>query len=86
MQPAEQGAEVAGRLPRIGVRQQDHRLVQGKDQGQERRGHAPVQRGRHAALAVTGVVSHERAERLGRTPAAVFVNGLIDGDLAGLAG
>ena len=54
-----------------------------------------MQRGRHAALAVTGVVGHERAERLGRTPAAVLINGLINelinglpglGGLAGLAG
>jgi hypothetical protein len=35
-----------------------------------------VPRGRHAALAVSGVMGHERAERLGRTPAGVFIDGL----------
>jgi hypothetical protein len=87
VQAAEQRAEVTGRLPGIGVREHDQRLVQRDDQGQEGRGQAPVACGRHPALAVTGVVGHVRPQRLGRPASAVLIdgglvdNGLVDGGL-----
>ena len=50
----------------IGVSQQDQRLVQREDQGQERRRQAPVPGGRHPPLAVACVPGHVRAQRPGR--------------------
>ena len=81
VQAAEQRSEVAGRLPGIGVSQHDQRLVQGDDQGQERGRQAPVPRGRHAALAVAGVVGYVRAQRPGRPAAAVLIDDLLIDDL-----
>lgn len=82
VQAAEQRAEVTRPLPGIGMSEHDQRLVQRDDQGQEGRRQAPVARGRHPALAVTGVVGYVRPQRLGRPTAAVLVDdGLVDGGL-----
>jgi hypothetical protein len=74
VQAAKQGAELAGRLPGVGMRHDGERLVQRDDQGQVGRRQAPVPGGRHAALPVAGVGGHVAAQRLSRYVAAVLVH------------
>ena len=49
---------------RVRVGRDGERLVQREDQGQVRRGQAPVTAGRHPALPVPGVPGHVAAQRL----------------------
>ena len=74
VQAAEQGAELAGRLPGIGMRLDRERLVQREDQRQVGRRQAPVPGRRHPALPVAGVPGHVAAQRSGGDVAAVLVN------------
>ena len=77
VQAAEQGTELAGRLPGIGMRRDDERLVQGEDQRQVGRRQAPVPGRWQPALPVAGVGGHVAAKRLGGDPAAVLVHRLV---------
>ena len=74
VQAAEQGAELAGRLPGVGMRHDRERLVQGEDQRQVGRRQAAVPGRRHPALPVAGVGGHVAAQRLGGDPAVVLVH------------
>jgi len=78
LQPAEQGAELAGWLARIGVRRYGERLVQREDERQVGRRQAAVPGRRYPALAVAHVPGHVAAQRSSGDPAAVLVDhGLV---------
>ena len=89
MQPAEQRAELAGRLARIGVRRDRERLIQREDERQVGRRQAPVARWRYPALPVAGVPGYVATQRFSGYPAVMLVDdgadvgldrGLVTGD------
>ena len=79
VQSAEQGAELAGPLARVGVRHHRERLVEGEDQREVGRRQPPVTGRPHPPLPVAGVPGHVAAQRLRGHPTAVLVNkGLVN--------